>query len=223
MQKVTAKWAAKIIMVSLGLRFKSVKCRENPPFIYIAEQLWGFISLLFWTHEMPSVMQQQGKGLEVTLSSGTAACPVPMGGKRMLMAILAWVLSWTTWRSWARPSHVDIWGWGDDCLSSTNISLLGAHQGGCYESPGSLPPSWDLVFVCTVQDMAPWVPLPLALPQGSSGRWELHRQTHSSAGGFDVKVKNSNQTISFSSFSEAGNNDLSHMFQTWESTSVTCF
>lgn len=222
MQKVTAKWTAKIIMVSLGLRFKSVKCRENPPFIYIAEQLWGFISLLLWTREMPSVMQQQGKVLQATLGSGTAACPVPRGGKRMLMAILAWMLSWTTWSSWARPSHSDIWGWGDDCLSSTNISLPGTHQGGCYESPW-LPPSFLGPCVCTVQDVAPWGPLPLALPQGSSGRCELHRQTHTSAGGFDEKVKNSNQTISFSSYSEAGNNDLSHMFQTWESTSVTCF
>lgn len=53
----------------------------------------------------------------------------------------------------------------------------------------------------------------LALPQESSGRGELHRQTHTSAGGFDEKVKNNNQTISFSSYSEAGNNDMSHMFQ----------
>lgn len=37
--KVTANWAANIIIISLGLRFQSIKCRENPPFFYIAEQL----------------------------------------------------------------------------------------------------------------------------------------------------------------------------------------
>lgn len=37
--KVTAKWAANITIISLGLRSQSIKCRENPPFFYIAEQL----------------------------------------------------------------------------------------------------------------------------------------------------------------------------------------
>lgn len=42
-------------------------------------------------------------------------------------------------------------------------------------------------------------------------RGELHRPAHNSAGGFDEKGRNINQTISFSSYSESSNNDLSHM------------
>lgn len=54
-------------------------------------------------------------------------------------------------------------------------------------------------------------PLPSALPQRSGGRGELHRYTQISVGGFNEKVKNSKQTISFSSYSEADTNDLSHV------------
>lgn len=158
---------------------------------------------------MPSVMQQKEKDRKQCWgpASRGALCQGEGGGRWWLF--LARALPWARRRSWARPSRAVIRGWGDDCPSSTTVSLPGAHQGELSVLPGTLclHSTW----------CAP------AVPQGSGGRGEPHRQTHTSAGGFDEKVKNSNQTISFSSYSEAGNNDLSHMFQTWESTSATCF
>lgn len=63
-------------------------------------------------------------------------------------------------------------------------------------------------------------PLSPAVLQGGGGRGVLLHRTPTLAGRVDEKLKNSNKTNLFSSYSEAGNDDLSHTFQIRENTSV---
>lgn len=64
-------------------------------------------------------------------------------------------------------------------------------------------------------------PLSPAMLKGGGERRVLLHRTPTLAGRVDEKLKNSNKTNLFSSYSEAGNDDLSHMFQIRENTSVT--
>lgn len=157
--------------------------------------------------QVSSVLQQQIKELEAMLGSGRMHC---VEGKEVGTRGCSWH-ELCPGPEGARPDSAMLRSGGEGMVTHPAHHLTAWGPPGRLLSVPWLPPSFLGSSVCLSCGVGPWVPKTLTLPHRSNGGRKLHGPAHNSAGGFDEKVKNINQTISFSSYSESSNNDLSHM------------